>query len=289
VLIAKMHGAGNDFVVVEGTPPAGGRDVELVRQLADRRRGIGADGVLFLERLNDKLDKLDKLDKSDTLDTLDKSDVSADLRMHFYNSDGGRAGLCLNGARCAALRALQLGWSTGEMRIQTEYSLLHASVQTADDTARVRLLLPVPEAAPRQLKLPDQTVATHGWAVHTGDPHLVVETAAGTMDDFEAQARPLRWWTGPDDAGSNVHFVHRAGDHWTIRSFERGIEGETEACGSGCVAALLALADTAEPREAHLRTHSGDMIEVTLSDDVLALEGPAVCVFTTNWNGDGAS
>ena len=256
-----MHGAGNDFVVVAGAPPT--EDAALVRALADRRLGIGADGVLFLERL----------------------DEDVDFRMHFYNCDGARAGLCLNGARCGALRAVQLGWASSSVRMKTEYSVVEATVDSDSDPVRVQLRLPLPDAAARRVELPAGSPATEGWVVHTGDPHLVIATKE--HDDFEARARPLRWWTEPDAAGSNVHFVHEEVGEWTIRSFERGIEGETLACGSGCVSALLALRGKDDGISADLRTGSGDLISVGVVGEVLTLEGPAVCVFTTDWARDG--
>jgi len=266
VLVAKMHGAGNDFVVVASAPPASGSDSILVRQLADRHLGIGADGVLFLERLED---------------------ASATLRMHFYNCDGARAGLCLNGSRCAALRAVQLGWADEFVRIRTEYTEVEASVDVSAATARVQLRLPVPEGDARKLQLPDGSVEVSGWAIDIGDPHLVIETASVAESGFEDLARPLRWWTGPDAAGSNVHFVERAEPAWIIRSFERGIEGETLACGSGCVSTLLSLAGREDGAAAELQTRTGDRISVAVRDGELELVGSAVCVFTTDWTGDG--
>jgi diaminopimelate epimerase len=264
VLVAKMHGAGNDFVVVATAPPAPGPDSELVRDLADRRRGIGADGVLFLERLDDE---------------------SATFRMHFYNCDGGRAGLCLNGARCAALRVVQMGWADELVTIRTEYTEIEARVATS--TSRVRLRLPMPEGEARKVDLPAGSTEASGWAIDIGDPHLVVETTGVADPGFEDLARPLRWWTGPDPAGSNVHFVEGSGAAWTIRSFERGIEGETLACGSGCVSALLALAGWEDGAVADMQTRTGDTITVAVHGGQLELVGPAVCVFTTDWTGDG--
>jgi diaminopimelate epimerase len=263
VLVAKMHGAGNDFVVVPVAPPEVGTDSELVRRLADRRRGIGADGVLFLER---------------------SADETATFRMHFYNCDGGRAGLCLNGARCAALRCVQLGWASRQVSIRTEFTLVHAEVDP--DSGRVRLRLPRPDAEARPVELPAGSPARNGWAIDTGDPHLVVE--ASTEEPFEERARPLRRWTDPNPAGSNVHFVVRQPDEWLIRSFERGVEAETLACGSGCVSALLALCGPQNGARARLRTRSGDRIDVAVREDQLELEGPAVCVFTTEWSDDAA-
>ena len=257
-----MHGAGNDFVVVAMAPPAPGTDGVLVRELADRRRGIGADGVLFLERIDD---------------------ASATFRMHFYNCDGGRAGLCLNGSRCAALRAVQLGWAEERVVIRTEHTELEARVEEST----VRLRLPLPEAEARRVELPGGSVESSGWSIDIGDPHLVVETTGVSELAFENLARPLRGWDGPDPAGSNVHFVERPGPTWIIRSFERGIEGETLACGSGCVSSLLALSGREEGSAAHMQTRSGDRISVAVRGGQLELDGPAVCVFTTDWTGDG--
>jgi diaminopimelate epimerase len=259
-----MHGAGNDFVVVPEAPPPPERAAELVRRLADRRLGIGADGVLFLERL----------------------DHDPTLRMHFYNCDGGRAGLCLNGARCVALRAKQLGWSGPAVRIRTDFSAIEAEVASEGRCSEVRLVVDLPGAAAESIELPSGATARRGWAVHTGDPHLVVESSGVAEMDLEAEARPLRWWTGPDPDGSNVHFVERLADRWLIRSFERGIEGETLACGSGCVSAWLALRSDAGSK-IELQTRTGARIRVGATDGRLELSGPAELVFETDWMGDG--
>ncbi len=265
LLVAKMHGAGNDFVVVAAVPPPAPLDGNWVRSVADRRRGVGADGVLFVEPPESA-----------------PSGERQPLRMHFYNCDGGRAGLCLNGSRCVALRAFQLGWTGSELRIATEHRVLEARVEDpAPDriSATVSLRVPAPSRPATRMDLPDGRCA---WAVDTGDPHLVVEVDAAAVADprFEARARPLREWSEPSPTGSNVHFVHRGERGWEIRSFERGVEGETLACGSGCLSAVAALA----PRSAEavaLRTRSGEVLRVLPGADFFELAGPAVLVFET--------
>ena len=251
--VAKMHGAGNDFCVLAGAPRP-----EVVRAMADRRTGIGADGVLFLERLEDP----------------------GALRMHFFNADGGRAGLCLNGSRCVALRALQWGWADGDhVRIHTDHQVVEATVQLAASgrEGRVSLEIQPPRSAATWIDLPAASPAARGARVNTGDPHLVVE--ANTEGDFVAAARALRHdpCVGPE--GANVHFVDRSAVPWRIRSFERGVEDETLACGSGCVSAVAALAEGPTA----LRTSRGDVIEVDPTGDLWRLEGPAVLVFETEW------
>ncbi len=269
---AKMHGAGNDFVVVRGAPPRPPDDQVLVRALADRRRGIGADGVLFLE---------------------DGGEGGALFRMHFYNADGGRAQLCLNGARCVAWRAWQLGWVTSQpFSFTTEAWRVGAEILVSrGGCARVRLHLPKPELDVEAVDLPSYAPAAQGYAVDTGDPHLVVEVDEGDLSDesFLAVAARLRHWTDRLPAGANVHFVHRrAEDSWRIRSFERGVEAETQACGSGCLSAVAALSPMPSgPIE--LLTQHGDTVQILPEERRWILEGPAVCVFeaTYAWTGGG--
>lgn len=261
---AKMHGAGNDFVVLTGAPPPAPRDAELVRALCHRRLGIGADGALWMQPLPD--------------------DPEAHFRMHFYNGDGGRVNLCLNGARCVARRAVDLGWSEGEVVFRTERNLVRATVGDGGVTLR----LTEPPGPAKTVGLPEWAPGERGWGVHTGDPHLVVEVDGPTLEapDFEARARPLRHWTDAFPHGTNVHFVHRAEPStWDIRSFERGVEGETLACGSGCVSAVRAMGGEKAVR---LRTSTGAVLTVDPREDPWTLHGPAVTVYEGGFRGEAA-
>lgn len=253
--VAKMQGAGNDFCVLDHLPDG---DVSaLVRAIADRRTGIGADGVLFLER----------------------GDGRGTLRMHFYNADGGRAGLCLNGSRCVALRAVQLGWADDAVVIETDHQTIDARVvpETGGRSARVELQIAPPRGEPAWIDLPESAAAPRGARVDTGDPHLIVPV--GSFDDFVERARFLRHHASVGPAGANVHFVDVSTDPWAIRSFERGVEDETLACGSGCVSAVAALGRGLTS----LRTRRGDVLRVDPTGDHWTLEGPAALVFVTDW------
>lgn len=272
LVLAKMHGAGNDFVVVATAPPDVPVDAAWVRRVADRRRGVGGDGVLFLER-------------GDAAD-------GAALRMHFYNADGTRAGLCLNGSRCVALRAVQLGWATDQVTIRTEHQQLQASValDIGGSRAQVTLDLQAPRVLAREVELPVESRARLGTSsatvVDTGDPHLVVEVEAHVVEreDFTELARPLRHWQGSSPAGANVHFVHRAPGRWVIRSFERGVEDETLACGSGCVSSVGALSSI-EARESYdLLTRSGEILRIRPGHERWTLLGPAELSFEAHWD-----
>ncbi len=267
---AKMHGAANDFVILQEAPPATPRDAALVRALCHRRLGIGADGALFMERLQQA------------------EPGQPVFRMYFYNMDGSYCEMCFNGARCCALRAWHLGWCGESFSFLSEYGFIEAEI--LQKGARVRLTFPAPRCESGRLKLPESAVAPYGHRVSTGDPHLVVEVESELLEspEFENMARPLRWWTEVFPEGTNVHFVHRGENAWWIRSFERGVEGETWACGSGCIASVAALAGVDPLEEALLLiTRGGDEIRVQPKAGRWTLEGPAVEVFSASFPWDG--
>ena len=262
---AKMHGAANDFVVLPMVPPRPPLDANLVEFLCDRRRGIGGDGALFLEKLKDDPE-------------------GAIFHMHFYNNDGGRVRMCFNGARCCALYAQRLGWANESFSFRTDYGLLGADV----DGSVVKLRFAPPQVDADEIALPSGSPVATGHPVITGDPHLVVEVDLELLDnmDFEGAARPLRWWPGVSDDGANVHFVARDQGAWHIRSYERGVEGETWACGSGCIAAAGALGEPGASVE--LITRGGDRIVVSREEPQWSLTGPVQLVFDASmqWEGE---
>lgn len=259
---AKMHGAANDFVVLEGVPP---NDPEaarrLVAALCERRQGVGADGALWMERL---------------------AAGGPLFHMHFYNSDGGRAVQCFNGGRCCARRAVELGWAREDAFVyRTDAGEVHVRVAGSD----IELWALPPRQVGEPLPLPSDGLGDRGIPVHTGDPHLVVELDAARWEqlDVDRHGRRLRWWTGAFAEGNNVHFVLRdAPTRWRIRTFERGIEGETWACGSGCLAAVRALGGQAA---VELSTRAGHLLQVTPGEPQWGIRGPARTVFTGTWRG----
>jgi diaminopimelate epimerase len=262
VHFAKMHGAANDFVVLEGVPPGDAETTRrLVASLCDRRQGIGADGALWMERL---------------------AAGGPLFHMHFYNSDGGRAVQCFNGGRCCARRAVELGWIARDSFVyRTDAGEVRARV--AGD--EIELWAAPPRQVGAALPLPPGSLGHSGTPITTGDPHLVIELDPVLWEqlDVERHGRPLRWWKGAFAEGNNVHFVLRnEAARWHIRTFERGIEGETWACGSGCLAAVRALgSDTA----VELRTRAGHRLRVSPGEQQWGIGGPAVTVFTGTWQG----
>jgi diaminopimelate epimerase len=241
----KMHGAANDFVVIdhrEAFLPADSR--ELFALLCDRRRGIGADGVLLLER-----------------------DPEFDFAMRYHNSDGGAAEFCGNGARCIARFAIDLG--LGDGRIALEFGFVA-------DGEHVKL-----EAAGR---------AVEGRHVLAGVPHFVVPVPDVAQVAITEAAPPLRRHDHFGSGGANVDFVAiRPDGRVAMRTFERGVEGETLACGSGAIAsAVWALLESGATSPVTIRTAGGDDLVVDLAPAPggrnVTLTGPAEVAFTGEWS-----
>jgi diaminopimelate epimerase len=222
----KMTGSGNDFVMLDGrASPAERWTAPMVTAMCDRRNGVGADGLVVLTPAG-----------------------GSAVRMTFWNSDGSRAAMCGNAALCSARLAVSLGLvPPGSLCLLTDAGTVDARADGQGDAAEIRmpdLELPaeVPGLGPSNGEI---------WMVAgtVGVPHLVVRVADIEAVDVLGRGRRLRFDPRLGPAGANVNFVAPGGangDPWLIRTYERGVEGETLACGTGTVAAALALADRGE-------------------------------------------
>jgi diaminopimelate epimerase len=206
----KVSGSGNDFVAL--AEPETSPSPETIRAWCRRGVSLGADGVFVLRR------------------------GQAGVGMDYYNADGYPADLCLNGTRCAAQLAFHLGWAEDEVTIRTGSGEVAARKL---DEARITLELPAPET-PREQTLEVDGILHAGYRVRVGVPHFVLiwpeslETApVGSL------GRALRYHSALGEAGANVSFVRYLAGAEThrmeIRTYERGVEAETLACGSGIV------------------------------------------------------
>jgi diaminopimelate epimerase len=218
-----MSGSGNDFVFLDARGASGPDPLETgawIRAACSRGTGIGADGVVFLGPPR-------------------SAGAAAELR--YYNSDGGRAALCGNATLCATRLAAELGLGAPEgFALDTDSGRLPVRMRDGRpeiDLGDVTDVRPAAEgiaAAPGERRI--------GFAL-VGVPHLVVLEDDVGMVDVRARGAQLRSHVALGDAGANVNFVSRAGDGtWRMRTFERGVEGETLACGTGAVATGLLLA-----------------------------------------------
>jgi diaminopimelate epimerase len=221
-IVYKMTGSGNDFVVLDGR--AADRTTwtaARIVQLCDRRTGVGADGLVILS-----------------------PEAPDAVRMDYWNSDGSRAAMCGNAALCSARLAVFLELvEPGEMRLLTDAGVVRARSLPDRDQAEIRLPdfelaagLPDLEPAPGERWMAFATV---------GVPHLVIGVDDIESIDLMGRGRALRYDARLGAAGANVNFVAeppRPGDPWRIRTYERGVEGETLACGTGTVASGVAVA-----------------------------------------------
>ena len=238
---AKLHGAGNDFLLFDGRtrPDLDTLLPPLVARLCDRRLGIGADGVLLLLPGGERV-----------------------VRLRYWNSDGSPAVFCANGTRCAARFAAER-WGWPRTVIETGY----AAVAAEASRGAVTLRLPPPAAVWkwRDFEAAGATVA--GRYAVVGVPHLIVPVA--WPEFWEHPLAPLgpalRHHPSLPAGGANVSFLRcPSSGPLEIRSFERGIEGETLSCGSGVVAAgLIAVAEGWREPPVAVLTASGRVLEVT--------------------------
>ena len=237
----KMTGSGNDFVVFDQT--AGNlKAIEnevAIRALCARGTGVGADGVVFLEPSG-------------------KNSV----RMRYYNADGSRASLCGNASLCSTRLAIELGLvSSPEFTLETDAGHLPARIR--DGLPEIDLQ-PVVDVAPDATEIVrERSEQRLGYAL-VGVPHVIVRVADLEQIDLPGRGSALRRHPSLAD-GANVNFVARPAGRWAYRTYERGVEGETLACGSGAVAIAIMLADWGEAAyETVLMTRSGKPLTVKL-------------------------
>lgn len=259
VEFTKMSGAGNDFIVLDNRFFAFSDDElsQLALRLCHRREGIGADGLMALAF---------------------PSREEAHARMVYYNADGTRATLCGNGARCMARFARWAGIEAEPLALETDAGILTAFVPpSAADP--VRISMPVPAHSRAMDDVLQGT--TYVW---TGTEHLVVFVEAVDKAPVEHLGAELRHHTGLGERGANINFVEVAGDHLKIRTWEKGVEGETLACATGAVAAAaVSAAQGRIPHDAPVSVQApGGMLTVVLPNsegEPTWLEGPTRTVF----------
>jgi len=256
----KMNGAGNDFIMVDNRDETLALDSLRIALLCDRHRGVGADGVLAVE----------------------PAAQGADFRMRYYNADGGEAEMCGNGARCFARFARRLGANNAEISFETLAGIIRASFP--DDQVRVTMSDPHSHRPPVSLEINGRTLDVH--FVNTGVPHAVVFTDDVAAVDVPKDGAALRYHSAFAPKGANANFVQvLAPDSIAIRTYERGVEGETLACGTGvCAAVLLHNLRTGSPSPVHVKVRGGDTLQVAFEASErgfhnVTLTGPADFVF----------
>lgn len=257
----KMNGAGNDFILLDNRAGEIALTEEQVVRLCHRQRGIGADGLLLL---------------------VPCQSGKADWAWSFFNSDGSRAEMCGNGARCFARYVRHLTGTSQPISFETGAGIIRAEF----DGDRVSVTL----TSPRDLILNQKIPLSHGTEcvhfINTGVPHAVVFVPEADKVPVASVGAAIRWHPHFAPKGANANFVQvLAPGHIRVRTYERGVEGETLACGTGVTASALVSSRVHGFRSPiEVQVQGGDRLEVMFEDkgedfQNVQLKGPAEFVY----------
>jgi len=249
----KYQGAGNDFILIDNrTIAINHHNPQLIQKLSDRRFGIGGDGVMFLQNAE-----------------------GYDFEMVYYNADGKPSSMCGNGGRCIVAFARFLGIIENQTDFLAVDGPHHAKISDSGDWVSLQMI-------------DVDTITNDGGAyvLDTGSPHYVSLSADLKDKDVYNDGYAIRNNATYKAKGINVNFVEPAGDGYFVRTFERGVEDETFACGTGVTAVALAMAKH-KNQTGHITTPVkvlGGDLNIRFDHDGntftnIFLEGPAKQVF----------
>ena len=240
----KMSGSGNDFIVIDHREPFLEENHlrDFIRKACRRRISVGADGLILIERSQ-----------------------KADFKWRYFNADGGEAEMCGNGGRCAARFAYLKGIAGPSLKFETFVGILSAQVKGK----KVKLEM----TKPFGLKL-DETLLIEGEkqifsSINTGVPHAVLFVEDLEELDIVRMGRAIRYHSHFTPSGTNANFVRlEKGSQLFIRTYERGVEDETLACGTGVVAsALVAALKGLVKSPVSIQTRGGEVLTVYFEID----------------------
>ena len=256
----KMSGAGNDFVLIDNRPGNIHLNRSQIARLCDRHRGIGADGILLLEAASNR----------------------ADFRMRYFNADGGAAEMCGNGARCFARFANKVAGAQDQISFETPAGVISAKL--VDGLVTLQMTEPADLRLKVKLRVADQDKTVH--FINSGVPHVVIPVSAIDNVDVRREGAAIRYHKMFSPKGANVNFIDKRGPNKiAVRTYERGVEDETLACGTGVVASALIFAATEEVNgPVEVIAHGGDELQVGFEKrgsqfKNVTLTGPADFVF----------
>jgi len=257
----KMQGCGNDFVLLDNRELKLSRDVMpgWARAVCRRAFGVYADGLILLDHA--------------------PKGATADYIWHFYNADGSRAEMCGNGARCATRLAYLLGLAPEKHVLGTDAGDIEAEVFPGTNEVRVRLTPPRNLALNLKLDLGGDIVPAH--FVDTGVPHTVIVRDGLDKVSVKELGKTVRFHERFAPAGTNVNFIQVVDrEQINLRTYERGVEDETYACGTGAVASVViahALGLTGD--DVAVTTTGGERLGIILDGEKTYLRGAAEIVF----------
>ena len=258
----KYVAAGNDFVVVDDRGGSVKNGAAAAKKLCGPF-GVGADGLLLLRRSK-----------------------KADVQMRIFNPDGSEADMCGNGVRCLAHFAAGLGAAKTKMSVETGAGLIHADVR--GDVVKAKLTEPKDFRSGVDVRINGRTERVQ--FVNTGVPHAVIVEPGLKKADVSARGRAVRHHRHFAPHGTNVNFVRVGAKQIEVRTYERGVEGETLACGTGSTASALVAARMKGLRSpVSVKTASGEILKVYFKEkngnfEEVYLEGAVRKVFEGSVN-----
>jgi diaminopimelate epimerase len=261
VEFTKMNGAGNDFVLIDNRE----RNIKLSRdqvvRICHRQRGVGADGLFLL---------------------VPNTTGKAQWAWEFYNSDGSTADMCGNGARCFARFIQRTAGANGKTTFETGAGVITAAFEGERVTVNL--------TAPRDLRLGDKVITKDGpiilHSLNTGVPHAVIFVPDADKAMVQQLGHEIRFHSHFAPKGTNVNFAQVLGkDSIRVRTYERGVEGETLACGTGVTASALVSSRVHRfSSPIKVQVQGGDILEVSFQEQAenfsdVRLTGPAEFAF----------
>ena len=257
----KMSGSGNDFIIIDNRERVVDDQnlLQTITMVCRRRMSVGADGFILIEHSE-----------------------QADFQWRFYNSDGSRAEMCGNGARCAARFAYVNHIAGEEMAFVTDAGVIKASI--SGDRVKIKMTDPSEMKIDHAIELEEGPLILS--SINTGVPHAVIECELIDDVDVTNRGRLIRYHEAFAPDGTNVNFISRdREDRIKIRTYERGVENETLACGTGSIAgALITALKTGQPSPIQVITRSGGILNIHYeneNDDFknVFLEGDARIIY----------
>ena len=257
ISFSKYQGAGNDFILIDNRKEILVLDADQIAGLCNRHFGIGADGLILLQESN-----------------------NYDFSMRYFNSDGNEASLCGNGGRCIVSFARHLGIIKKETAFWAVDGKHEAIVKSSNGNVDI-IDLKMKDVSKWEMKDSD-------FIFDTGSPHFVRVINNVDGIDMVAEGRKIRYSYRFKDEGINVNFISLENRQIKIRTYERGVENETLACGTGAVASALAASFQYIKSPVAIKAKGGKMkVHFTNDKNIftdIRLEGPATFVFNGEIN-----
>jgi len=247
----KAHGAGNDFILIDNRHyvfPLG--NSSLIEHLCHRRFGIGADGLILVQQ-----------------------SMKADYRMVYFNADGKEADLCGNGLRCFVVFVCELGDRRESLTIETKSGLIECKRNGQRITSR----FPEPQILRRSFPLALSGGIRETFLVFSGVPHAVIFSDELEEEDLQSLGREVRNHPAFFPAGVNVNLIDCEEATVRIRTYERGVEAETFACGTAALAAAKVVSTLRKLERVVIHPRSQEALEVNIRN--WELTGSAQLVF----------